>query len=142
MGMLFESCYRWMQLDKSLSKVKVYHILIIVSQYTFLNNVTLKLIFSLIYTQHMLKRQGDFVVHTSKDGHYACLSMLHNGQIVSRDIIKNGDGMFMVFFINFELLCQLNSCVCAICRFWYQFIFPLLLSETFLFDQFSFAYVY
>eukprot|EP01147_Barroeca_monosierra_P004370 gene4370-6657_t len=54
----------WMQLDKSLSKVK-----------------------------HMLKRQGDFVVHTSKDGHYACLSMLHNGQIVSRDIIKNGDAL-------------------------------------------------
>eukprot|EP00043_Microstomoeca_roanoka_P025022 m.7312 g.7312 ORF g.7312 m.7312 type:complete len:1252 (+) comp5162_c0_seq1:52-3807(+) len=45
--------------------------------------------------KHMLRHQGDFVVHRSPKGFFARLSMLHLNEIVSRDIVEEDNQLYL-----------------------------------------------
>ncbi|EGD76281.1 hypothetical protein PTSG_00984 [Salpingoeca rosetta] len=43
--------------------------------------------------RHLLRHQGDFVVHKSAHGNYACLTMQHEGNAVSFEMVRRNGGL-------------------------------------------------
>ena len=50
------------------------------------------LAFSASRSQYKLAKQGDFVVHRSEEGHYGAITMMHEGQLYTQQIVRKDGG--------------------------------------------------